>query len=218
MRSLPRGLVVILAAACMTGCATTVKDTWKDPTVSQQSMQFKKVLVMAMMPDEASRRIAEDEMVSRLRMPAVASYTMLSDADLKNVEAANRKFKEEGFDGAIIMRMLGEEEQVSYEPGSYPGYYNSFYGYYGYARRVAYAPAYLETDVIVYVETNIYSLEEDKLLWSGLSQTYNPKNQTELLDDVVGATIHKLQKQGLIPKEKGGPKKAPPSTSTSSTT
>jgi len=206
MRSVPRVLVVILAAVWMTACAsTTIKDSWRDPSVTPQSMQFKKILVVAMMP-EASRRVAEDEMVRNIATPTVPSYTILSEKELKDVEAAKRKVKEMGFDGAIVMRLVGEEQRVSYVPGSYPGYYNSFYGYYGYAGGMAYDTGYVTSDTIVNVETNVYSLREDKLLWSGLSETFNPKNQAELVGDVVHATAKKLQKEGLIPKQPAGKK------------
>jgi hypothetical protein len=211
MRSVPRVLVVILFAACMAGCAsTTIKDTWKDPSVSPESMQFKKVLVVAMLP-EASRRVAEDEMVRHVRTQAVPSYTLISSEELKDVDAAKRKVKEQGFDGAIIMRMVGQEQRVSYVPGSYPGYYGSFYGYYGYAGSLAYDPGYVTTDTIVNLETNVYSLREDKLLWSGLSETFNPKNLTTMIDGVASATARQLEKEGLLPKETG--KKEPRTTS-----
>jgi hypothetical protein len=56
----------------------------------------------------------------------------------------------------------------------------------------------MTTDTIVSIETNVYSVTEDKLLWSGLSETFNPANTVQLVTDVAKAVRGALQKQGLI--------------------
>ena len=53
-------------------------------------------------------------------------------------------------------------------------YYGSFYGYWGYGWGAVYDPGYLRTDTVVMVETLIYSVTQDKLVWAGHSKTTNP--------------------------------------------
>lgn len=193
-----RTLGLALAIAGTAGCAsTTIKDSWSDPKLAPSSLKFEKILAIAMMPDQ-TRRVAEDEMVRQLGPRATASYKFLSEEDLKNKEAAKTKVKEAGYDGAVIMRLTGKEQRLSYVPGSYPAPYYSFYGYYGYAGAAVYDPGYMTTDTIVSIETNVYSVTEDKLLWSGLSETFNPANTVQLVTDVAKAVRGALQKQGLI--------------------
>ena len=79
-----------------------------------------------------------------------------------------------GVDGVVVMRLVYDENEVTYNAGTYPGPYYSFWGYYGWAYPIAYQPGYLQTDRLVGIETNVYDVETEKLVWSGLSRTKNP--------------------------------------------
>jgi hypothetical protein len=55
---------------------------------------------------------------------------------------------------------------------------------------------------MVRVETLIYSVDRDELLWAGRSETTNPKekNIAKLVKDLADATGKELRKAGLIQK------------------
>jgi hypothetical protein len=74
------------------------------------------------------------------------------------------------------MRLAGKETRVNYSPAVYSGpYYGSFWGgYWGYGWGYANTPGYITTDSVVKVETLVYSLEQDKLVWAGVSRTVDP--------------------------------------------
>ena len=95
---------------------------------------------------------------------------MLGDADLKNRELVKSKLSSLGFEAALIMRIASVNEQVTPVGGPY----GTFDGYYDWAGAAVYAPGYLETDTIVHVVSNLYSLKDQKLIWSGVSQTFDP--------------------------------------------
>jgi len=96
---LPCGLMLLLAGC---GPSTKIEKTWTDPSFTKESVQsVKKVLVMGLLNDESTRRIAEDKMVAAFKnVTAVQSYSYLSasDTDRNAVEA---KLKQDGFDGVI---------------------------------------------------------------------------------------------------------------------
>jgi len=48
------------------------------------------------------------------------------------------------------------------------------------------------------VETNFYSLQSNKLLWSGTTSSLNPSKIDNTIDQIIGALKEQLQKQGLI--------------------
>jgi hypothetical protein len=56
----------------------------------------------------------------------------------------------------------------------------------------------IRTDTIVVVETLIYSLKQNKLVWGGQSRTTNPKNVDQLVKKLAAAAATELEKQGLI--------------------
>jgi hypothetical protein len=101
------------------------------------------------------------------------------------------------------MRAVGTEKEISSSPGGYywgAPYYGSFWGtgYYGYGWGAVYDPGYIRTDTIVKVETLIYDMKTDKLVWAGLSQSTNPDRVDTLIKELVAAAAAEMKKQGLI--------------------
>ena len=179
--------------------STHLVDSWKAPGVSE--LEFGKVLALAVSSDEAFRRVAEDKLVERLNVKTVTvpSYAILGGADLKDTDAVRGRLQKAGFDGVVTVRVIGQSENVSWQPASFPTTYYSFWPYYGYGMARAYDPGYLRTETVVRIETNIYSLEEDeKLLWSGVSETIDPANTARVIDDLVNVLGAKLRTDGLI--------------------
>jgi hypothetical protein len=171
-------VVAFVAAACET---TVLEDSWRDPEAGP--IQFHRVAVLALTGDPALRRSAEDQLVSQIpRGEAVAAYTFIVDQDLADTEKVKERMKEAGFDGAVVFRVIGSREKQSYVPGQY-----------------SVTPGYVVTDTYVEVETRVYSVAEDKLIWAARSETVSPLSVRDLVDRVARAAAKELRKQGLIP-------------------
>ena len=179
---------ILLLAGC--GPSTKIEKTWTDPLFNTATVQsYKKILVMGLLKDESTRRIAEDKMVAAFKnVTAVQSYSYLQPADTIRSEVED-KLKKDGFDGVVIMRLADVDKSVSYVPGTGYG------GWYGYRYS---SPGYYQEDKTFYVETNFYSLPETKLLWSGTTSSLNPNKLDRTLDDVINTLKGQLQKQKLI--------------------
>jgi hypothetical protein len=50
----------------------------------------------------------------------------------------------------------------------------------------------------VTVETLVYSLEQDKLVWAGRSATTNPDKVAPFVKELAAGAARELRKQGLI--------------------
>ena len=176
----------------MVACSpsTQITKSWTDPSLKPGgTVPFKKVLVVAPLKDESSRRIAEDKIVSQIKkVVAVPSYNYIQPADTDQ-EKLEEKLKKDGFDGIILMRLTDVNKSVSYTPGTAYG------GWYGY--RYA-TPGYYSEDKTFYVETNFYSLDQKKLLWSGTTSTLNPTRLDQTLDEIITAIKNNLIEKGLI--------------------
>jgi hypothetical protein len=48
------------------------------------------------------------------------------------------------------------------------------------------------------IEVNIYSLENEKLLWSGTTETMQPRLLETLVKDVADLVSKRLKREGLI--------------------
>jgi hypothetical protein len=79
-------------------------------------------------------------------------------------------------------------------------YYGTLWGYYGYGWGAVYDPGYVREDTIVTIETLIFSVPANKLLWAGMSESTNPKNAGKLIEDLVEAIADDMKKHGLVKK------------------
>mgnify|MGYP003393899811 CR=1 FL=1 len=98
------------------------------------------------------------------------------------------------------MRMLSSQEQLNYTPGYYSAtpYYGSPWGYWGYGWGSVYSPGYVTSDTKVTLETLIYSLEQDKLIWAGTSETLNPEQTGDFIREVANGVAGEMEKSGLV--------------------
>ena len=185
-----------LMYAC--GPSTKLEKSWADPSFNAKTTQpFKKILIIAPLKDAASQRIAEDKIAKALKAGVgVPSYSYLSptDTDKATVDA---KLIKDGFDGIIEMHLKEVEKSTEYVQGSS---YGGFYGYRGYYGYGSYSPGYYTENKTFMVETNLYSIREGKLLWSGTTSSLNPTSLNATMDEIIYTIKYELQKKGLIKK------------------
>lgn len=194
----------LAAALVAAGCATTTfTSVWKAPDAPQIVLSGQKVAAVVMTPREGPRRTAEDALARELTKrgaDAVASYTFLSDQDLKDEAAAKAQIQKAGVQGVVVMRVTSQDQSVTYTPSTWSrGYYPSFWGYWGYGWGAVYSPGSIRTDTIVNVETLVYSVADDKLLWAGVSGTTNPNQVDAFVTEIVDEAAKEMRKSGLLP-------------------
>lgn len=207
---LTRVALLSLLTATLAGCATTrIENAWVEPSATAKSFALKKVLVVALVRDGAIRRSTEDALDRAIsagaggrsgQLVAEPSYMLLNDRELADVDAARKKVEAAGYDGAVLIRFVSSQQEVTVDPPSYRGgFWGGGYGY-GYGGRVVmYDPGSVRTDTILKLQVSIYSLAEDKLLYSGVSRTLNPSNIEKLVDGVAQAVREDLRERGLLP-------------------
>jgi hypothetical protein len=197
-----RGLVVVclpavlVAAACST---TEFKSTWRDPTAQQTSFQGRKVAAFVVSPNQSTRLAGEDALAGALRshgVQGIPGYQLISAEASSDSEVLRRQLQKSGVEGAVIMRVVDRRQEVNYTPGG--PYYGSMYGYWDYGWSAASAPGYVTTSNIVSVETLVYSVPQDKLLWGGVSETMDPQKLDSAVKEIVDAAANQMKKEGLI--------------------
>jgi hypothetical protein len=190
------GMVLLGVGSC---ASTEFKSTWKDPEAGPVELQGKRVAAFAVTKDEAMARGAEDAMVSALAkqgVKGIPGYQLLSGDDATDKEKLKDKLKEANVDGAVVMRVVGSRQEVNYVPTG-PAY-GSFYGYWDYGWSAVGSPGYLTTDRIVSVETLVYSVPRDKLIWAGVSETFEPGKVDKVTKEIVEKATKEMKKDGLI--------------------
>ncbi len=192
-----------LAAFCLGACSsTTFTQTWKAPDAQPVNPQDKSIAALVISGDKKRRRDAEIYLAHELTVHGargVASYTLIG-IDLPKEEYARARFKEAGVDGVVIMRLVAHDSHTIVDPGGFSGSaYTTFGSYYSsYGMSLSYSTGSVQTDEWLTIETLIYSLNQDKLLWAGTSRTTNPEGLQGLVTEVANAVAGRVVKEGLV--------------------
>ncbi|HEY7371075.1 MAG TPA: hypothetical protein VIF57_02780 [Polyangia bacterium] len=194
------GLVVAVALGALASCTTTsFKSTWRDPTAQPITLRGQKVAVFMMSQNESTRRAGEDILareVSAHGVQAIPGYQLTGGQPPRDSEALRRQLEQAGVEGTVIMRVVDRRQEVNYVPGG--PYYGTMYGYWDYGWGMVGSPGYLQTDTIVSVETLVYSVKQDKLLWGGVSETTDPQHLDGMIAEIVKAAGKEMRKAGLV--------------------
>ena len=79
-----------------------------------------------------------------------------------------------------------------------PTYYASPWGYWGHWYPYAWDIGYLRTDTVVRIETVVYSVDRDMMIWTGLSESTNPRSVPKLIQQVAVAVGTDLKKRNVF--------------------
>ena len=200
-------IAVILAGATLAnGKSTKLVASWKNPQYSGPT--FHRILVIGMSVKPGVRADFEDalsKLVARDGVEAIPGNTILlrpegTKLDLDYLKTQVKEFK---IDAVIVSRLVKVDKNVTYIPGQpyvpYP-YYGSFYGYYGAVYPVVYSPDYLREDTTVRVETNVYAVRgtDGELVWTGVSDTFNPSSADKVIEGLSKLVVKELQKAAIL--------------------
>src|ERR1700728_4286255 len=186
-----------LLAAC--GTQTHIIDSWRDPAVSVDTANIHQFVVAALLKNNATRHLVEDDMATRFPGKAVQSYKVLGDAELRDsADVYNQKLKAAGFDGVVMMQLVDVNKRTRYVPGAYPSYYGSWRRYWGYSWGGFYDPGYYTTDKVFDGAATVFSLKRDELIWTATTSTIDPPGRQELFSSVGKAVLDRMSKEGFL--------------------
>jgi hypothetical protein len=190
--------IILYLEACEP--ASKMENEWSTPVQKTDSTKrFQKILLVALLKDESTRKIAEDKLVAEVKGRGVASYTYLRNIDTRSTESViSDKLKQDGFDGVLIMRLAPDDKSATYAPGNFPSYYNSWYGYYSSTYPRFNDPGYYSTGGVYHIETTIYSLKDNELVWTGITSAVNITDKNKMIDNTILAIKQRMKSQGLI--------------------
>jgi len=192
-------LTVLVCFGMLCCTSTRVERSWRDPLVTVDLSQLNKVMVVALLKNEGTRRSTEDELCALLKGKGVPSYLYLTkDIKEENEGSIRDRIKSEGFDGYIIMRLVDVDKELKWVPGQYPLFYGRFWGYYWNYWGAFYNPGHYETTKTYRIETNVYSIKRDKLIWSGITKSVDPGRVDKLMTAAAKAVYKEMVREGFI--------------------
>ncbi len=196
------GALVVVAVLGAAGADVKFRSVFTSPTAGATSLAGRKVAALVITTDNSLRMSAEEALVRVLEtrgVRAVATWRMIPREELQNKDRAQQWFQEAGVEAIVVLRPIRMERNVTeYAPQWTSSSYGTFWGYYGYGTTVAYTPGHTESETTVVVETIVYSLTANALLWGAVSETRDPKGMDAYMKQLVGEAAKEMRKAGLI--------------------
>ena len=174
---------------------------WRSPDAAQVSFAGQKLAALVITPDDSLRIAGEESLVRELTtrgLQAVATYRIAPKEELQSAERAKGWFEKANVAGVVALRPVGSDTRTVYNPSLWVSpSYSTLWGYYGHGWGSVYVSGSVERERVVTVETLIYSVPRNQLLWAAVSETTNPKTLQRFVEDLVKESVKELQKQGL---------------------
>ena len=199
-----RSLIVMLTILSLSACTSThFVSTWQDPDAAFGKLDGEKVAAFLISEDESARRGVEEALANELTArgaQGVAGFTLLSSDSAKDKAVAVSKLKEASVQAVVTMRIVSESQQTTTTPATWHSVpaYRLWGDYWVRGWRTTYTPGQNRTDTVVQVETLIYDLVSEKLIWAGLSKTTNPGQVDDFVKELALAVDGAVKKTGLL--------------------
>jgi hypothetical protein len=194
-------LAVAALAVAVLAAAPEFKSIWKSPDAAQVSFAGKKLAALVITQDDGLRVAGEESLANELAargLQAVPTYRFAPKEELLSAERAKGWFEKANIDGVIALRPVSSEQRLSYDNNVWISTsYNTFWNYYGYGWTTVTPIGGPSRDQIITVESLIYSVPRNQLLWAAVSETRNPKALPQFIDELVKESVAELRKQGL---------------------
>ena len=199
---------LLLTTIFLTACANTkISQSWVEP---DNKRSYDDLLIIGIGESEQNRRAYESHFVESLRAvgtEAEASYKLIKSNEKIDRDTVTKAVEGMEINGVLITHMVAIDEETIYRPSMdyMPmyggGYYGGLYSYYPHVNSYVSRPGYYTTQETYTLETNLYDIESEELVWSARSRTFAPDSVQEVIVDLTKLLIKDLQDKNLLKKK-----------------
>lgn len=203
--------ILVISTLCLfvaCGPSTYITGSWKKPDYDRASKNYKKLFVAVLSQDLGFRDNLEKDIAAAAQKRGLQTALSLdvfppqmTKSQLPPKEDVHRILEKTGSDVVMIVAIKDIKDETRYVPGTatYSPYgYGGYYGHYGAGMAYSYSPGYYTTDRTIFLETNLYDLATDDLIWSAQSQTTNPTDFATFSREYIYAVLAQLKKDGML--------------------
>jgi hypothetical protein len=203
------GVSLLFVIVSAVGKSSKVVMSWKNPAYVR-TKPFSRVLALGLSDKAKIRADFEDALAAQLAdsgVETIPANTILlrPEGTHLDLQYLKTQVRENKLDAVVVSRLIKVDNTVTYIPGTayvpppLP-YYGTFYGYYGAVYPMVYTPGYLKEEKKVRIETNLYvvSSGEGELVWTGITDTFNPTDVNKAIDRLVKLVIKQMRSDGAL--------------------
>ena len=194
---------LIVFCLVLTSCGSKMKvlHSWTDDSLKGYSVDD--VLVIGFTRDHTSQRLFEDSFVEAFvaeNITATQSYKTAGWETKPDKTKVKEAIMKSGARTVLMTRVIDKKTKTNTYPGSVhyapSPYYRGMYGYYGFS--VTYSPPTTTTTEILYLESNLYDVASEKLIWTALTEAKDPTRIKADFNKFVKVVMDDLRQQNLL--------------------
>lgn len=188
-----------ITSIVLIACSSTTKLQVSYVQEDMQPHKYNKIAVLALANSDPNRLAIEEAIANQFvsnGVNAISTFFMFPLANRADViadmevteeeveEYLKQKVQENKIDALVIISLLDTKTTERYvsqtsgtslyiSPMGYPAYGYHYYDYYYYSYNMTGSTGYYTTETTYFLETNLYDIETEKLLWTGQTKTEN---------------------------------------------
>jgi hypothetical protein len=198
----------VLSFFFFSGCSnTSVTSLWKKHDYTAQP--FTSIMVVALTGDPGGKFLWEGKMATRLRQHGIktvlTTFVAFPNAEEIDENDIINYVNDKGIEAVLVTRLVDTQKETVYYPpsGRYYGgshaYYRNFNSYYSHA--YSRTRGYKGINTVVLLETNLYQVKGQELVWSMSSDTIESSHVSsvrQIVDSASKKVLSTLKKDKLI--------------------
>ena len=198
-------LLTILISSC--GPSHQVTSSWVSPEAKASAKTYNTIFIAVLSQNQSAKNIIEEDLAKAARArgyKAIKSSEVFAPnftKDQADKAVILAKVRELGCDAILTSALIDKTSETRYNPGTvayspymgYGGY--GFGGYYGYMYPAMYStPGYYTTEKTYFIETNLFDVASEKMIYSVQSKAYDPSTITAFSRDYCEAITQQFTK------------------------
>lgn len=200
-------LALLVSAACSEKMKLVRSSV--DPSFVEGSV--KSVFVIGVSTSNIIRKTYEDTFYLALQsknLKVTQGYELIPDIQQVDKDAVVAELKKRGVTHVMVSRVVDRKQVEQYHPptyttvgvgfGGYPGYYGGWGSYMSVGYSTMASPGYTTQHTVVSVESNLYEVATEKLVWTGLSEGYPDDNPTDSFKPYINQLIYDMKAKKVI--------------------
>ncbi len=213
-RSFPRRALIVAALAspiALGACSQSMKlvRSQVDPAFVPGSV--KSVFVVGVSNSPLMRKEYENAFVTALQsknLKVSPGSELIPDIEQVDKAAVKAELEKRGVTHVLVTRVVDRKQVEQYHPptyttvgvgyGGYPGYYGGWGSYMSVGYSTMSSPGYTTLHTVVSVESNLYELTTEKMIWTGLSEGYPDDNPMDSFRPYINELIYDMKAKKVI--------------------
>jgi hypothetical protein len=201
-------MVAMYLVAC--GPSQKVTSSWvnKEFTATKKAQT---IFIMVLTQSQVNRNIIETDLAKAAESKGLKVYKSseifapnFQRNELPDKQVIIDRVKQLGCDVILSSHLVDKQSETRYVQGTttympYGGYGYGWGGYYGAMGTYYSNPGYYTTDKTYFMETNIFDVATEKLIYSAQSEAYNPSNVSSFSRDYTAVLLDRINRD-LIKK------------------